>query len=562
MSLRRAPLLAAAALLAVAAPAPAGPTPPPSPTHIDWSDDAELVVSPDGSNVYAAGSTTMSFARNQETGALTAIGHSEPGGVAIAISPDGRFVYVGFNAYSAGAGIYILARDPQSGLLTEQAMFKGDGHNVTLGPVAHVAISPDGRFLYVSQTGDDAVHVFARDPQTGAIVWLQSLYGGPGGADVPDDALGMALSPDGHTLYLSGQGIEGFARNADTGLLSPLQHVQLSSTAFAVTVSRDGRRVYAGMGDYSVLDRDPDTGLLTLRGYVQLNDQSAGLCGWCEEGRAILGFPDNDFVLSSDPLNDRVFEARVTSDGVVLDRQYKDGSDGITGFANPRAFAWSPDGSFLYVTVGRWMTHDYRSSMAQNAGVAAFARSGGALRFAGLVSPGWERALTQSPSVAIDAGALYTNDPAVTVTVSPAFGVASYRVSNDGLTWSPAIRIEGTQQLPWHLDDSIGARMVKHVYVHFTETNFPSPLDFSDDIILDRVAPIVTVARVTRRGAGRRVRIAARDDRSGVAKLDLRVGRKLSTRRYAKRFEVRAPGRISVRAVDGAGNRSRWRIAR
>lgn len=85
--------------------------------------------------------------------------------------------------------------------------------------VAEVAVSPDGRFVYVSNRGDlheDHISIFVRDAQTGAVTFQQWI---PSGGRNPRH---FSLSADGSYLAVANQlstNVVIFKRDAQTGLL-------------------------------------------------------------------------------------------------------------------------------------------------------------------------------------------------------------------------------------------------------------------------------------------------------------------------------------------------------
>jgi 6-phosphogluconolactonase (cycloisomerase 2 family) len=151
-----------------------------------------------------------------------------------------------------------------------------------------VAISPDGRNVYVAGYSQSSIAVFSRDQATGALTetgCLTEAGQAPGctsvdqGADVPER---LTMSPDGNTLYVSSQtasSVSAFPRDPSTGALGKATCLTYSlvagcdnasgralRNAFDVTVSPDGRNVYStSISDQAVAEfsRDATTGKLT-----------------------------------------------------------------------------------------------------------------------------------------------------------------------------------------------------------------------------------------------------------------------------------------------------------
>jgi hypothetical protein len=119
-----------------------------------------------------------------------------------------------------------------------------------------VLVSPDGRTVFVmgitrgSGVGYDFLTI-AYDRATGAERWVDTYDGPAGGSDVTDD---MALSPDGSTLYVTGQAeLETYdyltiAYDVATGhrrwIASYDGPTHVADAALGVVVSPDGGRVY------------------------------------------------------------------------------------------------------------------------------------------------------------------------------------------------------------------------------------------------------------------------------------------------------------------------------
>jgi hypothetical protein len=87
----------------------------------------------------------------------------------------------------------------------------------------------------------------------------------------------------------------------------------------------------------------------------------------------------------------------------------------------------------------------------------------------------------------------------------------------------------------------------------------------SDDIILDQTPPQVVSASLKRVGTRTLVTLKARDDRSGVRRVQVTRNRRKPGRALAFARVLRVPGaprKLYVRVRDGAGNYSAWRSAR
>jgi hypothetical protein len=175
--------------------------------------------------------------------------------------------------------------------------------------------------------------------------------------------------------------------------------------------------------------------------------------------------------------------------------------------------------------------------------------------------------------VSVNSGADYASSPDVTLNLVYPESTTGVVMSNDG-GFLTAMALGPSAKLRWRLASSGPERLPKTVYVRFMSGPFVTD-SYSDDIILDETRPLVvgasvrgaSAARVGDVGARSRrlVHVSARDNASGVAGVQISVGR----RDKAKRFRpysrnsvlVRGSGKIWVRVRDRAGNVSPWREA-
>jgi len=197
----------------------------------------EVAVTPDSRHVLVAGSRSNAVAvlsrvaegLAQAEGAAGCIAHEGAegcargrrlrGAVDIALSPDGRSVYV---AASIGDGIAILRRNRTSGVLRQPAgragcVGQGGGGGCTPGraldEVWGIALSPDGRNLYAVSSKVNMLGAMARDRVTGVLSQLPGRHAcfiRAGGVGCPDGrgltvAVAVTVSPDGRNVYVASE---------------------------------------------------------------------------------------------------------------------------------------------------------------------------------------------------------------------------------------------------------------------------------------------------------------------------------------------------------------------
>lgn len=180
----------------------------------------------------------------------------------------------------------------------------------------------------------------------------------------------------------------------------------------------------------------------------------------------------------------------------------------------------------------------------------------------------------REPGVSIDDGADFTNSAKVKLHLGWDGLLDRVKVSNDG-GFAPSktkeIKLREDGSLDWTLVELAAERIPRTVYVklHYVAYGWQKQ-KYTDDIILDTVKPKVVSATVggsgavTLAAAQRTLRVRAKDNKSGIASMQVSKGKprkKAKVVKYRKSLKVAGSGRLFVRVRDGAGNWSKWRIA-
>ena len=202
------------------------------------------------------------------------------GSNAVAISPDGRNLYV---AASRSDAIAVFRRNARTGRLTQRSGTAGCIAAGGAGGCAEaralngpnsVAVSSDGKNVYATSLVSDSVTIFRRKPSTGALRQAPGVSGCISGLTIPGCAAGRALDgPD------------------------------------VVTVSPDGDSVYVGAffgNAVAAFARDASTGALTQPSdttgcttNAPTDGCATGLALAAPEGMAISADGNNVYVASA-----------------------------------------------------------------------------------------------------------------------------------------------------------------------------------------------------------------------------------------------------------------------
>ncbi len=376
-----------------------------------------VAISPDGRNAYVVSGEPASavaiFDRDPATGALQqrpgsagcvssvtqgcAPGRALLGAEGIAVSPDGMDVYV-----ASHLGVAIFARDAGGGLIQKPAadgcVVESGGEGCQPGrgldlPTS-VAVSPDGRNVYVASRLSRGVAIFDRDsegkltqkPEAAGCVSEDGMDGLGKVCEkrrALSGAHGVAVSPDGRSVYVASllsRAVAIFDREPDGGLRQAASTDGCVSRAGgencglgrgfgaveSVVVSPDGGSVYSGGPEaIGVFDRDSEGKLRQKEGAAGCVAEAPG--AGCDSARGLAVA-----ALAIDPDGENLYVASGAFGMTILDRGpdggltqkagtagciSKDGSNGCergralgAGATGLAGIAASPDGRNVYAT--------------------------------------------------------------------------------------------------------------------------------------------------------------------------------------------------------------------
>jgi 6-phosphogluconolactonase (cycloisomerase 2 family) len=324
---------------------------------------ADIAVSPDGTSVYVVSNesnavalftrgidgslTSQGCIQDSASGSLCEGSGGETPGLqsanGIVVSPDGQNVYV---ASFESDGVVWFTRE-EDGSLTPQGCIQNTGRTecaglggttAGLGGAYDLAISPDGKNVYVAANQSDAIVVFNRAPdgtltaagcvqEPGISICASSFSG-------LDGPRAVAVSPDGNNVYLGtllDDALVTFERDLLDGSITATSCIQNTAgtdclmsggtvpgldAVSGLSISPDGKSVYVASLTSDALaafDRAPD-GTLSASGCIQ----NTGRTECSNAGGSTTPGLDGAIDVTTSPEGTNVYVAAFTSDAIVV----------------------------------------------------------------------------------------------------------------------------------------------------------------------------------------------------------------------------------------------------
>ena len=250
----------------------------------------------------------------------------------VILTPDGRFAVVS----SLGARARLTVLDAKTGQVVSSIsptpLLKSGKPGFYLG----LALSPDGKTIYAARGADGAVGVYTLG-ETGKLTDAGKTF-------PASEAAGLALSPDGRTLWVSST--TGDPKNGLRGTVRAISLADgasrdVSVSGYPLGLAATDAKVYVASEQAGGLEIvDPASGRVT--GRIETGAQTTHL----------LLSPDRKTLFVSNSGSDTVSEIDTVTDRVVKTYLVRPAEARGLPSATPLGLALSANGSALYVACG------------------------------------------------------------------------------------------------------------------------------------------------------------------------------------------------------------------
>jgi YVTN family beta-propeller protein len=270
----------------------------------------EMVLSPDGRRLYVASGRLVEgyidVVRTTDNAVIASVAEGTwPSG--LAITPDGAFVYAGYDPYLDDLSDIVWMMRTADFAVVERVPVPH--------PVGALEVTPDGRALYVGNSYSSSVVVVRTEDN----VVVDTIT-------LSSSSTVLAVSPDGAHVYVGGHNLLHAIRSSDNVVADT---VALGSDVKGMTVLPDGSRLYVTASDTRGV-----VYVVNLPGYLVKRVWVGPMLS------EVVALPSSRFVYASSHVDSSVYVIR-TSDDSLVERK-------PVGFV-PGRMAVHPDGSRVYV---------------------------------------------------------------------------------------------------------------------------------------------------------------------------------------------------------------------
>ena len=167
--------------------------------------------------------------------------------------------------------------DPATGTLSPNG--SGEVHTKPGAGPRHMALHPNGRFLYLITETTDTIGAYAVDPAYGTLTELQFVDARPANFTDQPAAADLHVTPDGRFLYGSERKtstLAGYRIDPDRSTLSPIGHFPTEKTPRGFNIDPRGRfllSVGLDSNAMTVYRIDPQSGGLTSLKQYSMGEQ-------------------------------------------------------------------------------------------------------------------------------------------------------------------------------------------------------------------------------------------------------------------------------------------------
>ena len=278
----------------------------------------------------------------------------------MAVSSDNKHMYV---IASEDNSVSWFQKNSLNGELTYGGTLK-DGINGTDGLYGtyDIAVSNDGKHVYITSKSMHEISWFDRNVTSGALSYVGKLRDGVAGVDGLYNARSISLSPDGLHVYVAGSSddeISMFERNSTSGALTYIDIVKDGVNGvdgldgvIGTVMSSDGKHLYsvsAADDAISCFERNSTDGNLTFISFYK--DGVNGVDG-LNQARTVAITPDGLHIYVTAISDNAVswFERNSTTGDLTYGGRIKNGQNGITALSGPIDVKSSPDGKHIYIS--------------------------------------------------------------------------------------------------------------------------------------------------------------------------------------------------------------------